>query len=173
MMVLDVAPPDFSVVDGWEPVADGPFGVMGCHRPAQVRYMYAGADALSVDEVVLGDLGVTDPRQAPVLRMAYHWFGLAPASVPVDGERPDLHGQLRGAHASRWWRRPRAAVRIPCTSISVREGGSSCPLSTRRPFPPVGPSAPALGPCSGPPNAPSACGRPTRSRTPTEPLQDR
>ncbi len=104
MMVLDVAPPDFSVVDGWEPVADGPFGVMGCHRPARVRYMYAGADALSVDEVVLGDLGVTDPRQAPVLRMAYHWFGLAPASVPVDGQRPDLHGQLRGAHASRWWR---------------------------------------------------------------------
>jgi hypothetical protein len=104
MMVLDVAPPDFSVVDGWGPVADGPFGVMGCHRPAAVHYVYAGADALSVDEVVLGDLGVTDPRRAPVLRMAYHWFGLAPAAVPVDGERPDLHGQLRGAHASRWWR---------------------------------------------------------------------
>ena len=104
MMVLDVAPPDFSVVDGWEPVDDGPFGVMGCHRPAPVRYVYAGADALSVDEVVLGDLGVTDPRRAPVLRLAYHWFGLAPQAVPVDGERPDLHGQLRGAHASRLWR---------------------------------------------------------------------
>jgi hypothetical protein len=104
MMVLDVAPPDFSVVEGWEPVADGPFGVMGCHRPAAVRYVYAGADALSVDEVVLADLGVTDPRRAPVLRMAYHWFGLAPQAVPVDGERPDLHGELRGAHASRWWR---------------------------------------------------------------------
>ncbi len=104
MMVLDVAPPDFSVVEGWEPVADGPFGVMGCHRPAPVRYVYAGADALSVDEVVLADLGVSDPRRAPVLRMAYHWFGLAPQHVAVDGERPDLHRELRGAHASPWWR---------------------------------------------------------------------
>jgi hypothetical protein len=104
MMVLDVAPPDFSVVEGWGPVADGPFGVMGCHRPAPLRCVYAGADALSVDEVVLADLGVGDPRRAPVLQMAYHWFGLAPAPVVVDGERPDLHGELRGAHASPWWR---------------------------------------------------------------------
>lgn len=104
MMVLDVAPPDFSVVEGWGPVADGPFGVMGCHRPALVRYVYAGADALSVDEVVLADLGISDPRRAPVLRMAYHWFGLAPQPVAVDGERPDLHRELRGAHASLWWR---------------------------------------------------------------------
>ena len=29
MMLLDVAPPDFSVVDGWGPVADGPFGGHG------------------------------------------------------------------------------------------------------------------------------------------------
>ena len=65
MMLLDVAPPDFSVIDGWEPVADGPFGVMGCHRPAVVRCVYAGADALSVDEVVLADLGVGDTRSGP------------------------------------------------------------------------------------------------------------
>ena len=42
--------------------------------------------------------------RAPVLRMAYHWFGLAPQHVAVDGERPDLHRELRGAHASPWWR---------------------------------------------------------------------
>ncbi len=62
MMVLDVAPPDFAVVDAWAPVADGPFGVMGCTTPAEVRHLYAGADALAVDEVVLGDLGISDPR---------------------------------------------------------------------------------------------------------------
>ena len=76
MMLLDVAPPDFEVVDAWSPVADGPFGVMGCHRPAHVRHVYAGADALAVDEVVLGDLGVEDPRLAPIVRRAHHWFGL-------------------------------------------------------------------------------------------------
>ena len=100
MMLLDVAPPDFSVIDGWTPVADGLFGVMGCHRPAGVRLVYAGGDALSVDEVVLGDLGI-DPRRAPIVRMTYHWFGLSPAAVEVDGRRPDLRHELRGAHASR------------------------------------------------------------------------
>ena len=100
MMLLDVAPPDFSVIDGWTPVADGLFGVMGCHRPAGVRLVYAGGDALSVDEVVLGDLGI-DPRRAPIVRMTYHWFGLSPAAVEVDGRRADLRHELRGAHASR------------------------------------------------------------------------
>ncbi len=101
MMLLDVAPPDFSIVDAWSPVADGPFGVMGCHRPANVRHIYAGADALSVDEVVLGDLGVRDSRLAPIVRQVYHWFGLGPADIPVEGIRPRLGEQLRGAHASK------------------------------------------------------------------------
>ncbi len=100
MMVLDVAPPDFAVVDAWAPVADGPFGVMGCAHPAEVRHLYAGADALAVDEVVLGDLGITDPRQAPIVRRAHHWFGSPVQDVTVDGERPALHDELRGAHAS-------------------------------------------------------------------------
>jgi uncharacterized protein (DUF362 family) len=100
MMLLDVAPPDFSVIDGWAPVADGLFGVMACHRPAGVRHVYAGADVLSVDEVVLGDLGI-DPRRAPIVKMAYHWFGLSPAAIEVDGHRPDLFHELRGAHSSR------------------------------------------------------------------------
>ncbi len=100
MMLLDVAPPHFAVIDGWAPVADGPFGVMGCHRPADVRHLYAGADALSVDEVVLADLGIADPRLAPIVRQAYHWFGLSPGAPDVDGSRPDLGSELRGAHAS-------------------------------------------------------------------------
>jgi hypothetical protein len=31
----------------------------------------------------------------------YHWFGVSPADPVVDGERPRLGQQLRGAHASR------------------------------------------------------------------------
>ena len=90
MMLLDVAPPDFGIVDVWAPVADGPFGVMGCHRPAAVRHLYAGADALAVDEVVIEDLGVDDPRRAPIVRRAHHWFGLDRYHVAVDGTRPPL-----------------------------------------------------------------------------------
>lgn len=100
MMLLDVAPPDFALVDAWAPVADGPFGVMGCSRPANVRHLYGGRDVLTVDETVLADLGVEDPREAPILRHAYHWFGCDPARPPVDGERPDLAHELRGSHRS-------------------------------------------------------------------------
>jgi rubrerythrin/uncharacterized protein (DUF362 family) len=101
MMLLDVAPPDFAVVDAWAPVADGPFGVMGCRQPAEIRHVYAGADALAVDEVVLADLGVADARRARIVAHAYHWFGIEPGPVPVDGIRPPLGSQLRGAHSSR------------------------------------------------------------------------
>ncbi len=101
MMLLDVAPPDFEIVDGWAPVADGAFGVMGCHRPVDIRVVYAGADALSVDETVLGDLGVGDPRRSPVIAMAHHWFGLSTERADVDGARPELGRRLRGAHSSR------------------------------------------------------------------------
>ena len=100
MMLLDVAPPHFAVVDAWAPVADGPFGVMGCHRPAQVRYLYAGADALAVDAAVLADLGIGDPRRAPIVAQACHWFGLEPGSAAVDGPAAPLRQQLRGAHSS-------------------------------------------------------------------------
>ena len=81
-------------------MADGPFGVMGCDKPAQVRHVYAGSDVLAVDEVVLADLGIDDPRRAPIVRRAHHWFGLPAYSPVVDGERPDLGSELRGAHSS-------------------------------------------------------------------------
>ncbi|MDQ2727158.1 MAG: DUF362 domain-containing protein [Actinomycetota bacterium] len=100
MMLLDVAAPDFAIVDGWAPVADGPFGVMGCHRPADIRVVYAGADALSVDEAVLADLGIADARRAPIVAQAYHWFGIEPAPRSVNGARPELRSELRGAHGS-------------------------------------------------------------------------
>jgi hypothetical protein len=143
MMLLDVAPPDFSVVDGWEPVANGPFGVMGCHRPARARHVYAGADALSVDEVVLADLGIADPRRAPMLRMAYHWSGLSPATVLVDGERPNLHDELRGAHASWSWR-ALGLLSGPVYEYLSNGGKFFVPALDEASFPPLAPIGPMV-----------------------------
>jgi hypothetical protein len=143
MMLLDVAPPDFSVIDGWEPVADGPFGVMACHRPALVRHVYSGADALSVDEVVLADMGIAEPRRSPVLRRVYQWSGLAPADVVVDGKRPDLHAELRGPHASRAWRALGALSGLVYEYLS--DGGKIfVPAIDEVSFPPLTPIGPIV-----------------------------
>ena len=144
MMLLDAAPPDFAVIDAWSPVADGPFGVMGCHRPADVRYIYAGADALSVDEVVLEDLGIVDPRLAPIVRQVYHWFGLSPADVRVDGNRPQLGRQLRGAHNSRLLR-GLGAVSYPVYVYLSDHGELFVPAFDASSFPPLRPIPPVVG----------------------------
>ena len=136
MMLLDVAPPDFAVVDAWAPVADGPFGVMGCHHPAGVRYLYAGRDALAVDEAVLADLGVADPRRAPIVAQAYHWFGLEPGPVTVDGPRPPLRRQLRGAHSSALLR-GLGTVSYPVYMYLSRRGELFVPAMDTAAFPPL------------------------------------
>jgi uncharacterized protein (DUF362 family) len=136
MMLLDVAPPDFGIVDVWAPVADGPFGVMGCHRPAAVRHLYAGADALAVDEVVIEDLGIDDPRRAPIVRRAHHWFGLDRYHVAVDGTRPPLGAELRGAHASRVLR-GLGTLSYPIYVYLSRDGDLFVPQMDTAAFPPA------------------------------------
>jgi uncharacterized protein (DUF362 family) len=135
MMLLDVAPPHFAVVDAWAPVADGPFGVMGCHRPVQVRYLYAGADALAVDAAVLADLGIGDPRRAPIVAQACHWFGLEPGSAAVDGPAAPLRQQLRGAHSSSLLR-GLATVSYPVYMYLSNRGELFVPAMDTAAFPP-------------------------------------
>jgi len=137
MMLLDVAPPDFAIVDAWAPVADGPFGVMGCRRPAQVRHLYAGADALAVDEAVLADLGIGDARRAPIVRRAHHWFGLPISTPVVDGVRPLLHEELRGAHRSTALR-ALGAVSYPIYMYLSNHGEVFVPAMDTNAFPPSG-----------------------------------
>jgi hypothetical protein len=87
MMVVDAFAPDLGVVDAYEDAAQGPFGVMGCRHPMSPHRVYAGADALSVDTVVLRDMGVPDPLLSPMIRMATYWFDASeePATVVGDG----------------------------------------------------------------------------------------
>jgi hypothetical protein len=137
MMVLDVAPPDFAIVDAWAPVADGPFGVMGCRHPAEIRHVYAGSDALAVDEAVLADLGIRDPRRAPIVRRAHHWFGIPLQPVVVDGVRPPLGDSLRGAHASAPLRTLGTAS-YPIYAFLSNRGELFVPEMDTAAFPPLG-----------------------------------
>jgi hypothetical protein len=136
MMLLDVAAPHFAIVDAWAPVADGPFGVMGCHRPAGIRHIYAGPDALAVDEAVLADMGVAEPRRAPIVAQAYHWFGLEPGPVTVDGARPPLRVQLRGAHSSPLLR-GLGAISYPVYMYLSNRGELFVPAMDTAAFPPL------------------------------------
>jgi hypothetical protein len=141
MMLLDVAAPHFAVVDAWAPVADGPFGVMGCHHPAGIRAVYAGRDTLAVDEAVLADMGVTDPRRAPIVAQAYHWFGLEPAPLTVDGAGPPLRERLRGAHSSPLLR-GLGTISYPIYMYLSNRGELFVPAMDTAAFPPLQPSGP-------------------------------
>jgi len=100
MMLLDVAPPDF--------LGDRRLGAGGRRALWRHGLPSTGRSASGLRRWRrpvrrrggTRDLGI-DPRRAPIVRMTYHWFGLSPAAVEVDGRRPDLRHELRGAHASR------------------------------------------------------------------------
>ena len=70
-----------------------------------------------------GTSGCADPRLAPIVRQAYHWFGLSRADIPVDGDRPRLGDELRGAHASKASPRARGRL-VPCLRVSQRPRGA-------------------------------------------------
>ena len=50
-------PPHFSLIDGYDAVADGLLGVIACPRPLQPKRIYAGADVLAVDLVAARHVG--------------------------------------------------------------------------------------------------------------------
>jgi uncharacterized protein (DUF362 family) len=137
MMVLDEAPPDFSIVDAWGEVADGPFGVMACAKPAVEHRFYAGADVVAVDAAVLGDLGIADPREAPIMRTACEWFGFDPRP-DVRGEPGPFGSSFRRPWESRWFRLV-SALSYPVYTYASRHGQLFVPRFDRQAFPELSP----------------------------------
>ncbi len=135
LTTLDVAPPDFALVDAWAPVADGPLGVMGCSRPSGVRRIYAGADALSVDAAVLADMGFDDPRASVFFREADQWFGVSSRPSAVLGE-PGPFESFRAPQRSAWFRFISATAAPMYTHFSGH-GSLFVPRMDERAFPPI------------------------------------
>lgn len=135
LMVLDIAPPDFAIVDAWAPVADGPLGVMGCHQPSDVRRFYAGADAFSVDAAVFADMGFPDPNASELVRQADQWFGAESRPVDVVGQPGPLEG-FRAPHRNLWYRFISASAAPIYFHLSGR-GRLFVPEMDTEAFPPI------------------------------------
>jgi hypothetical protein len=96
-------------------------GALGEQRRVQVlRSRLADVEA----QLAIGTLSVCRGgkrrARAPVLRMAYHWFGLAPQHVAVDGERRTANGPTFTANCAALTLRPggepSGCCPTPCTS---------------------------------------------------------
>ncbi len=136
LMALDIAPPDFAVVDAWGAVADGPVGVMGCARPSVQHRIYAGADALGVDAAVLCDLGFPDPLASRFIKHADRWFGSTSPTTTVTGAPGPFKG-FRAPQGSLWYRLV-SATAAPVYFHLSRNGSLFVPAMDERAFPPTG-----------------------------------
>ncbi len=135
LMALDVAPPEFAIVDAWGHVADGPLGVMGCRRPSRQNRIYAGLDALSVDAAVLRDLGFEDPFASPFFKQADQWFGASSRPTQVNGQSGSFDN-FRIPQTSRWYRFI-AATAAPIYFHLSRHGELFVPAMDTAAFPPL------------------------------------
>lgn len=143
MMVLDLAPPDLAVIDAWGPVADGPVGVMGSHRPCHPRRIYAGADALAVDLAALADMGAPSPQQIPMLAAATQWLGIDLAAPTVDGPTGRWGGGYRGPDSTAW-NRLVCRMAFPMYTYGGSQGSRFVPRFDRDAFPDLGPVRPDI-----------------------------
>jgi hypothetical protein len=102
MMLLAEFPPHFALLDGYDQAPDGLVGVMGAPKPKSPRRLYAAADALALDTVAAGHVGVRHPRESSLLESACHWFGGWSEDVEVIGCDEPVK-DWRGPYASEWW----------------------------------------------------------------------
>jgi uncharacterized protein (DUF362 family) len=144
MMLLDEFPPHFALLDAYDSAADGLIGVMGCSKPRRPRRLYASADALSLDTVVLRHIGVDNPRDSDIVNAACHWFG-STAGPP----------EVRGADEPVAWHGPYddelsaflSLMSFPVYVLASGRGALFVPAMDKNAFPPVGREGLALRFC--------------------------
>ncbi len=135
MMLLDEFPPHFALLDAYDSAADGLIGVMGCSRPRIPRRLYASADALALDTVVLRHIGVENPRDSDIVNAACHWFGSS-AGQP----------EVRGADEPVAWHGPYddevsaflSLMSFPVYVLASGRGALFVPAMDKDAFPPLG-----------------------------------
>lgn len=99
MMLMDAFPPDFALLDAYGEASDGLVGIMGCPHPKSPMRIYASEDALALDLVAAGHMGVREPNRTNILRAACHWFGDPSSRIEVIGTDEPL-SEWRGPYAT-------------------------------------------------------------------------
>lgn len=101
MMMLSDFPPDFALLDAFEHTPDRILGMLGSPRPLNPHRFYAGSDALALDIVAASHIGLSEPRDANLLRTAIQWFGdprsqtaVIGCNVPISGWRSPYHNEI-------------------------------------------------------------------------------
>jgi uncharacterized protein (DUF362 family) len=135
MMLLDHFPPHFAIIDAYDTAADGLLGMMGCPRPRSPRRLYAGADAIAVDFVAARHMGVKDPKDAPTIRAACHWFGDPSSTIEVVGCDEPLD-DWRGPYHSEW-STLLSLMAYPVYQFGSRRGELFVPEMDEEAFPPL------------------------------------
>jgi uncharacterized protein (DUF362 family) len=135
MMLLDGFPPDFVLLDAYEQASDGLVGVMGCPRPPSPRRVYAGEDALSVDLVAAGHMGVREPEQTNILRAACHWFGDPRERIELIGTNENLR-RWRGPYETEF-STMLSFVAYPVYVFGSGRGSLFVPEMDEKAFPPL------------------------------------
>ena len=86
---------------------------------------------------MLADLGVPDPRLAPIVRRAHHWFGLGRTDAPIVGGRPPLGRELRGRACLTYVSRLLGLVSYPIYVYLSGDGVRFVPAIDTEAFPPT------------------------------------
>jgi len=109
--------------------------MMGCRNPKFLGRFYAGGDALAVDTVALGHLGVTESQQGSVLRSAGHWFGDSPRDIQVIGETSNIAG-WNGPYSNELWALL-SMMAYPVYVMGSGRGELFMPEMDEQAFPPI------------------------------------
>ncbi len=137
MMVLDLAPPDFGIIEAWGECADGPLGVMGCRAPATLSRIWASRNIVALDAAVIADIG-EDPANAVILRRARDWFGID-ITTPADEVVP-IAAAFRRRKATMFGKFV-CATAYPMYMFGSGKGSLFVPEMDERAFPQIGRSS--------------------------------
>ncbi|HEX4546676.1 MAG TPA: DUF362 domain-containing protein [Candidatus Acidoferrum sp.] len=135
MMLMDAFPPDFALLDAYEEASDGLVGIMGCPRPRSPKRIYASEDALALDLVAAGHIGVRKPNRCIILRAACHWFGDPSGRLEVIGTDRPL-GEWRGPYDTEF-STMLSFLAYPVYVFGSGRGSLFVPEMDERAFPPL------------------------------------